>query len=300
MKSQLCIGTAQFGMNYGITNDTGQVKSSSVANLLSLAEQNGISFIDTARAYGNAEYVVGCNLPSRHHFHLISKLESQQIKYYTNENIKAWEDSFQETCRNLKTKRLGSFLLHSTNDLRKRGSKYLIDWLLGLKERGLVERLGVSIYNSGDLLNVNPKLLDLVQLPLSLFDQRLLLDGTIDFLHSNNTAIHARSLYLQGLLLTPSTEWPNWIPVDIINHQLRLEELSKEKNCELIDLALGFAREQESLEAVVLGICDIQQFNQLLKSWSSPSPWKKREWSKWYLNNPRLLDPRQWPRKTLS
>ena len=47
----------------------------------------------------------------------------------------------------------------------------------------------------------DPALLDLVQLP-SLFDQRLLQNGTLASLRDRGVAIHARSLYLQGLLLT--------------------------------------------------------------------------------------------------
>ena len=238
MTVEICLGTAQFGLNYGITNEFGQVSAAGVSNILSLAHQNNIQFLDTARSYGSSEKAIGSNLPHNHKFRFISKLESQQFDCFDSHNVKLWEESFHKTCANLKSEKLDSFLVHSVNDLSKDGSQYLISWLLGLKERGLVERLGVSIYNSEDLQELPIEILDLVQLPLSLLDQRLLVDGTIDYLHSKKIAIHARSLYLQGLLLTPASKWPNWISRDAINHQYNLEMLAYHNQCmaPLVDL----------------------------------------------------------------
>jgi aryl-alcohol dehydrogenase-like predicted oxidoreductase len=168
--------------------------------------------------------------------------------------------------------------------------------LLSLKNRGLVDRLGISVYTSADLSQVPRELLDIVQLPLSLYDQRLLNDGTIDILASNKTAIHARSVFLQGLLLTSASNWPNWLSPEVINHHCQLESFAHERNCELIDLAIGFARVQESLEAIVIGICNGPEFKQLMNAWSRPNPWLNHEWERWSLNHPLLLDPRLWPR----
>ena len=59
MTPQLCLGTAQFGLAYGITNAAGQVQESAVAPLLLQAQEAGIRWLDTAQAYGNAEAVLG-------------------------------------------------------------------------------------------------------------------------------------------------------------------------------------------------------------------------------------------------
>ena len=297
MTPELSIGTAQFGLAYGITNIEGQVRQEEVRSLLHLAYQSKIGYLDTAQSYGNAEKIIGSCLPLRNDFHIVSKLENQKSRlFFVDQDSSVWEESFQDTCRNLNSKNIGSFLLHSPSDLRKDGSHFLVDWLLSLKERGLVQRLGVSIYDAEDLRGVDPRLLDIVQLPLSLYDQRLLLDGTIEKLRSTGTAIQARSIYLQGLLLTPCSAWPSWIPSNIFNHHERLINLSIKKKCTLIDLALGFARDQEALEAIVLGLCNVNQFEQLIKAFSSPSPWQKHEWRAWSLHDKKMLDPRRWPR----
>ena len=119
------------------------------------------------------------------------------------------EQAFRISCSRLGVCRLDALLLHAPGDLVETpGGQHLESWMLDLRDRGAVRRLGVSIYTDQDLNGVNPALLDLVQLPLSLFDQRLLQNGTISRLRANGTAIHARSLYLQGLLLTPAAQWP--------------------------------------------------------------------------------------------
>ena len=77
MTPQLCLGTAQFGLAYGITNSIGQVSEAAVGQLLDQAGAAGIRWLDTAQAYGNAEAVLGRQLPVAHGFRLISKLPAQ-------------------------------------------------------------------------------------------------------------------------------------------------------------------------------------------------------------------------------
>lgn len=295
MTPQLCLGTAQFGLAYGVTNVAGQVSEASVAQLLSAAHDAGIRWLDTAQAYGNAETVIGRQLPGSHAFRLISKLPAQPQGMFTSEDVDAWEQAFSVTCRRLGAQRLDALLLHAPTDLTKPGAHHLETWLLSLRGRGAVERLGVSIYTAEDLEDVNPALLDVVQLPLSLFDQRLLQDGTLARLRARGTAIHARSLYLQGLLLTPAAQWPSWMTPQVRAHQQALEALARNKGCRLIDLALGFASEQADLEAVVLGVCSVQEFDELQSAWLASSPWQEDEWRHWAVHDQNNLDPRRWP-----
>ena len=295
MTPQLCLGTAQFGLAYGTTNTAGQVSETEVAKLLIQAQDAGIRYLDTAQAYGNAEMVLGRQLPASNCFKIISKLPAQQQPLFGARDADAWEQNFLASCQRLGVQGLDALLLHAPADLRKPGAYYLDAWLLSLRERGLVQRLGVSIYAAEDLEGVNPGLLDLVQLPLSLLDQRLLQDGTLARLRALGTAVHARSLYLQGLLLTPAEKWPPWVPPEVRAHQHALEALAQEKGCQLIDLALGFARVQEDLEAVVIGVCCKNELAQLNATWSATTPLPRIEWGSWALNDQIFLDPRHWP-----
>lgn len=295
MTPQLCLGTAQFGLAYGITNTAGQVSETEVAQLLIQAQDAGISYLDTAQAYGNAEMLLGRHLPASHRFKIISKLSAQPQPVFSDQDSEIWEQNFLASCQRLGVQGLDALLLHAPADLRKPGAHYLEAWLLSLRERGLVQRLGVSIYAAEDLEGVNPGLTDLVQLPLSLLDQRLLQDGTLARLRALGTAVHARSLYLQGLLLTPAAQWPPWVSPEVRAHQHALEALAQEKGCQLIDLALGFAQRQEDLEAVVIGVCSCHELAELCMTWSATSHLPRIEWGSWALNDQILLDPRRWP-----
>jgi aryl-alcohol dehydrogenase-like predicted oxidoreductase len=296
MTAQLCLGTAQFGLTYGITNAAGQVAEAEVGQILTQAEALGIRWLDTAQAYGNAETVLGRQLPASHCYRLISKLPAQPQPVFSATDADAWEQAFLSSCQRLGADNLEALLLHAPADLHKPGGQHLEAWLLGLRERGLVQRLGVSIYTAEDLEGVNPALLDLVQLPLSLLDQRLLQNGTLASLRARGTAIHARSLYLQGLLLTPAAQWPTWVSAEVRAHQQALETLAEQRGCRLIDLALGFARQLTELEAVVVGLCSVQELRELQAAWSTISPWQEGDWRTWALQDPGILDPRRWPR----
>ena len=294
MTPQLCLGTAQFGLAYGLTNAAGQVTESEVALLLHQAANNGIRWLDTAQAYGNAEAVLGRNMPVGHSFQLVSKLPAQPQQRFTAADQALWDQAFQATCERLGSQSLDALLLHAPSDLNKPGGEWLQEWLLGLRDRGFVQRLGVSIYEASDLDGVDPILLDLVQLPLSLYDQRLLADGTIGLLRSQGCSVHARSIYLQGLLLTPSASWPTWINSTTRQHHARLEHFANLRGASLLDCALGFACEQQGLEAVVIGLCSHRELQQLLLAWCRSSPWQQAEWSSWFVYDPDILDPRRW------
>jgi aryl-alcohol dehydrogenase-like predicted oxidoreductase len=291
----ICLGTAQFGLPYGITNAGGQVAEAEVREILGQAALAGLTFLDTAQVYGNAETVLGRTLPHGHGFKIISKMKSQSQPTFTADDRFAWEKAFQRSLVCLGQASLDTFLLHSAGDLCKPGGEHLREWLLTLRERGLVRRLGVSIYGICDLAGVSTELLDLVQLPLSLYDQRLLTDGTIARLRAQGCEVHARSPYLQGLLLSPTANWPAWVDPPACEHHSRLERLAADRGSTLIECALGFARAQQDLEAVVIGLCSRRELEQLLQAWISTSPWNGSEWSQWSLDRSEILDPRRWP-----
>lgn len=296
MAPQLCLGTAQFGLPYGITNTAGQVAEAEVRALLAEAAVAGLTLLDTAQAYGDAEAVLRRTLPAGHPFRLISKLPAQNQPAFTSDDRLVWDQAFERSCVRLGQPCLDALLLHSAADLRKPGGEHLRAWLLSLRQRGLVRRLGVSIYGSTDLVGVPPDLLDLVQLPLSLYDQRLLVDGTIARLRDQGCAVHARSLYLQGLLLSPAAHLPAWVDPASREHHAKLEHLAANRGCSLLECALGFAHAQVDLEAVVLGLCSRLELRQLMQAWGRISPWQEGEWRIWALPETGILDPRHWPR----
>ncbi len=293
--THICLGSAQFGLNYGATNKSGIVSETEIASILKLAHESSLHFIDTAQAYGHSQLALGKNIKSIHDFKIISKLSPQEQASFSPSDISKWDHEIENTCSNLGTKSLDSFLIHNAEDLLKSGSSLLRDWIFNLRKSGIVSRIGISIYDSRILTEIDYSGFDLIQLPLSLYDQRLLFDGTLDLLHSKGIAIHARSIYLQGLLLTPANDWPSWICKRIKDRHRLLEEFALKKPCELIDVALGFIKSLPNLEAIVVGICSQDELKQLLTHWNKSTPWQSDEFKSWSISDTSVIDPRYWP-----
>ena len=57
--NKLTIGTAQFGLNYGIANKNGQVSLTEIEKILDFSQSCGINSLDTAIAYGASESRLG-------------------------------------------------------------------------------------------------------------------------------------------------------------------------------------------------------------------------------------------------
>ena len=56
--NKLALGTVQFGIPYGISNENGQINSREVENILSLARQNGVDTV-IVRRYFAANLLMG-------------------------------------------------------------------------------------------------------------------------------------------------------------------------------------------------------------------------------------------------
>jgi aryl-alcohol dehydrogenase-like predicted oxidoreductase len=289
MSTQLCLGTAQFGLPYGITNIDGQVHESEVRSILNLASQVGITYLDTAQAYGSAEEVVGRCIPPSSNHRLISKLSAHARQ-------ETWEVDFQASLKRLSIDRLDSFLLHSSSDLRGPSGEKLLNWLEGLRRRGLVDRIGISIYQANELKGLPLDRLQIIQLPLSIYDQRLLNDGTIDFLHSLGIAVHARSLFLQGLLLQRVELWPDFLSRSFREHHSRFQQHLISHGLTSLEAAFIFVRSCQSLEALLIGVLTVNELKQILAAWTNSFSSNASDGLEfWGWDDPADLDPRCWP-----
>ena len=99
-------------------------------------------------------------------------------------------------------------LLHNTSDLSSKSKIKFIEELKKLKDSGMVQKIGISIYNSFDLDDINLDSIDIVQAPLSIYDQRLLRNDTLSNIYEKGILIHIRSIFLQGLILQKPELWP--------------------------------------------------------------------------------------------
>ena len=285
-RPQLCLGTVQFGMTYGITNHFGQVTEDEVKKILKLAASSGIEFLDTAQSYGTSELVLGRCWPSHYPKRLISKLSP-------GGNPDHWENRLFESLELTKSNKLDSFLLHSPKDLLGHDGNALLNWLESLRTRKLVDRIGVSIYSAADLDNLPLERLQLIQLPLSIYDQRLLRDGTIKKLTNLGISVHIRSILMQGLLLQPVDTLPNFLSSGFHAHHTRWLEHLKDRNVKPLEAALAFANSIKGVEAIVFGVLSSEELHQILQIWNHLDTINSK--NDWAWSNQSDLDPRRWP-----
>jgi aryl-alcohol dehydrogenase-like predicted oxidoreductase len=111
--------------------------------------------------------------------------------------------------RRLGTTAVHAVLLHRPAQLLESNGPALYRALAGLKDAGLAHRIGISIYDPQELEALQGRFaLDIVQLPFNILDGRWARSGWLARLNAQGTEIHARSAFLQGLLLMPPSRRP--------------------------------------------------------------------------------------------
>jgi len=201
---KLALGTAQFGLAYGIAIQQPQISYTESKAIIDYASRRGMSVLDTAMGYGESESRLG-NIGVQN-WKVISKI-SEVPK---GENTSIWINSaVRESIKKLKLQSLYGLLLHRPSQLKEQNGLEIYRALHDLKADGLVKKIGVSIYHPSELEAVfTVGEFDLVQSPLSVFDRRLITSGWLDKLADRGIEIHARSVFLQGLLLMTSGQRP--------------------------------------------------------------------------------------------
>lgn len=248
--NKLAIGTAQFGLDYGIYNQTGKVSLLDIDEILNTAKQYSVDLLDTAISYGSSEVALG--KVSVDGFRVVTKLPPVPEKEI---NVASWvQENISMSLLRLRQQKIYGLLLHRSEDLLGANSAQLIKALGDLKKSGLVQRVGVSIYSPDELAIVYSRLkLDLVQAPLNVVDRRLETSGWLDRLKNDKVEIHTRSAFLQGLLLMKRYEIPQkfsrWS-----NLWNQWHEYQKKSGISALALCLEYPLSLKQVDRVIVGV----------------------------------------------
>ena len=265
-QSRLALGTANFGLNYGINNEAGKLAKSEIDKIVEIASSSGISAVDTAQAYGDSEARIGAI--ENHKFHIITKFSSQDYYNISKSSIKA---SIMKSMKNLKTQHLYGLLVHHPEILLGPESRKIIRSLHELKEDGLVKKIGLSIYEPNILNKLfNIFDFDLIQVPFNVFDQRIMSSGWVDKLKESSVEIHVRSVFLQGLLLKESHQlndyfYRNW--KTLFDTWFYIQ---KKENKSASILALEHVISQKWVDKIVVGVDNAYQLKSLISIEKQP------------------------------
>jgi len=259
---KIAIGTAQFGLNYGIANQRGQVSHDEAKAILDCASNSGIDTLDTAIAYGESEKLLGEIGVEK--WRVITKLPPMP-----NNVLDAGEwvrESALGSLSRLKVSRLGGVLLHRSEELLGSRGQELYLALVSLRNQGKVEKIGVSIYNPEELDALwSIYKFDIVQAPFNVIDRRLSTSGWLARLHDSGVEVHTRSAFLQGLLLMSQKERPvafdRWRTIwDFWQEWTTANSVTPLQAC------LGFVLSRDEISRVVVGVDGLSQLKEILSN----------------------------------
>lgn len=284
---KLALGTAQFGLPYGIANQTGQVSRSGAAEILAYAIKNGVDTLDTAIAYGDSEACIGASQING--FRIVTKLPSCPEGV---EDVSFWvKNQLQNSLSRLRVESVYALLLHRPQDFLGSHGNVLANTLLHLRAEGFIHKIGISIYSPKeleDIFGIFP--IDIVQAPFNLIDRRLHTSGWLERLHHSGVEIHTRSVFLQGLLLLPkkiqklkfspwSSLWDHW------------SEWLNENEASEVEACLQFPLSFPEVDRIIVGIDSIVQLKYLLEALSG---FERRSLPDLSCNDELLINPSNW------
>lgn len=262
---KLTIGTVNFGIPYGTVPGSGQVPRDEAAAIIETAAQRGLHSFDTAAAYGDAESVLGnclkrARIPKPR---VTTKLYPLPQGRFTDATAAEIRDQVELSRNRLGVAAFETLLVHHVADLLSNNGPALWDLMRRFRDDGVTRRIGVSLYDAAEIDAVldryNP---DVMQLPISIADQRLIRSGHVATLAERGVEIHARSIFLQGVLLTtPCAIDP--IFAETGREIAALDEAAETAGVDRLTLCLAFVLQMPEVSRVVVGVNSTTQFAEI-------------------------------------
>ena len=127
-------------------------------------------------------------------------------------------------------------------------------------------KFGISFYDLRKIEKYAKELpLKIIQVPFNIFDQRLLNSEIISIVKEYKLKVHARSIFLQGLLLKLNENIKSRYFKKWEKNFFKLDKFCKYNNIECKDLCLSFALQTNIIDKFVIGFDNFDQFNDLFK-----------------------------------
>jgi len=281
---KIILGTAQFGLNYGITNTKGQVASTEVEKIFDFANINNIHMVDTASAYGASEKLLG----NFQKLEIITKIELK-IKHgaYIDGNCL---QKIKESLHRLKRENIYGLLLHDPAILLTKFGKSIFYDLVQAKNVGFVKKIGVSVYCPDQLSEIINRFdIDLVQLPMNVLDQRFINSGVLKKLEQKGIEIHIRSIFLQGALLALKT------PTALLKWDKNFKKINKScinLGISQLEFCISFIKNNLLNGSIVIGVNSKAELSEIIDAIKVKTI--EQNWKSYASNDINLISPNKW------
>jgi len=259
--SEIGLGTVELGLDYGVPVAGEHLRPSEehAARLLNRALDLGITFVDTARAYGASEEVIGRALAGRRgEYVLATKLaplvEEGQPDAALRQQV---QDSIAESLRMLRTDAIDLLMLHrAPAEVVRRGR--VLAAVREAQEAGLVRYIGASTYGEGEPLAVLADGgYDVLQVAYNLAD-RTLEERVLPLAARQGVGIVVRSVLLRGVLTHRHTLIPDAL-ADLRSAVAQLNRLAETHGYALPEMAYRFVLAHPAVCTALVGTARVAE-----------------------------------------
>ena len=250
----------------------------------------GIRVLDTAAAYGDSEANLGACGMQR--WSVITKVSS--LRDWDEANLGAVaRESVLRSLEKLGSESLHAVLAHDYYDAVGERGRRFYDALAPLADLGLIDKIGVSIYEPDDMGGIDVTNAQIVQAPLNVFDQRILRSGVANRLTAVGGELHVRSVFLQGLLLLPAAARPasfaSWL-----EKLGRFDSYVQSSGLDPVAVCLGFVASQSAVRRCVVGVETAEQLTQVVDAFQVGNGQVSEDLEMLRSDDVGLIDPRKW------
>lgn len=283
--NQISLGTAQFGSNYGITNNK-KISFVNIKRIINLASKNNIKFIDTAYNYGDAEKILG-KIGVKGW-----KISSKFPTIPKGRKVSNWiENKLFRSLKRLNVPKIHSLLVHDSDQLKSfKLSKEIFYTLEKIKNDGYIKKIGVSIYNPNIIKKIsNDFKIDIIQAPANIFDSRIFSKNIQTIIKEKKIELEIRSIFLQGLILQDLNKIPKKFQrfKEVFK---KIDNFSKNHSISKTSIALSFLNKKR-YNRIVVGTTSVEDLKDIIKN---TKPKKKIKFNMNFKNEKYLINPSLW------
>lgn len=290
--AKLALGTVQFGLDYGVTNQHGYISDENVKEILEEATKSGIEMFDTAARYGKAEERLGRFSGYQSNSHFVTKFKLPENGQKVSDN-----QIYKESLRKLQVSELHGVLFHDHADLEHDQFHDVVEILVSARQNGAIKKIGISVYDESELELAVRKFpqLDIIQLPANILDSKLLNSELVSTLKARNIEIHVRSVFLQGVLLADPESLPDFFKplfpsLALIQHQ------AKSRGISAMELIVSAIKAHPHVDYMVFGATSPGEVREIHRASLIDIPDGLSIFDELPELAANLLDPRKWPK----
>ena len=284
--NKIILGTAQFGLNYGINNINGKIKQDQIFKILNYSYDNGIRSLDTAELYGNSIDMIG-------KFH--KKFPNKKFKIFSKSAFGDNIDYSKNIIHNIKKlciKKYEGYMIHNYEFFKKNLDSY--SFIRQAKESGLIKKIGVSLYTNDEIKEVvELGLFDFIQIPFNLLDNSSKRKSIIEYAKLKGLDVQVRSIFLQGLFFKSQSSIPEKL-LPLIKYLSELNQISLKLDIDINKLAIKYVIEKKYIDNIIFAVDDLYQLEENIYAINNKTEIPTVEIDNINVTEDKLLNPSNW------